>query len=233
MGGVGEEVWLGGGQGVGREAEGAADGAGSAVAGGEDVYVGVADHDGLSGGDGRVDELTGLGDEGEQAMGIGLFSVEAVASVVLEEEAGEIEVVADGAGGVDRLVGEECDGKSGVSVADKFERVDDTGVEGGEVDFVDAVEVQEKGDCFGYILFVVNVTLGIAEGTADKHGGSVAEVAGDHGFGEKWFIEVGEHGVDGVGEIDSGVDEGTVKVEDEETKGREMRHVAMLAGRDD
>ena len=42
-------VGLGGGQGVRGEAEGAADGAGSGVAGGEDVDVRVADHDGFGG----------------------------------------------------------------------------------------------------------------------------------------------------------------------------------------
>ena len=50
---MGEEVGLGGGEGVGREAEGAGDTAGAAVAGGEDVDVGVADHDGCGGGDER------------------------------------------------------------------------------------------------------------------------------------------------------------------------------------
>lgn len=77
------------------EAEGAADGLCSGVAGGEDVYVRVADHDGLGGGDGLTCDGGGFGDEGEEAVGIGLFGVEAVAAVVLKEERREAEVRAD------------------------------------------------------------------------------------------------------------------------------------------
>ena len=85
---------------------------GSAVAGGEDVYVGVADHDGLGGSDGvRPRGRGGFGDEGEEAVGVGLFGVEAVAAVVLEEEGREVEVVADVAGGVDGFVGEDGHGE--------------------------------------------------------------------------------------------------------------------------
>ena len=52
---------------MGREAEGAGDAAGAAVAGGEDVDVGVADHDGCGGGDERLFWLKCVGfcDEGE------------------------------------------------------------------------------------------------------------------------------------------------------------------------
>ena len=80
---------------MGGEAEGAADGAGAAVAGGENVYVGVADHKGMGGGDGFARDDAGFGDEGEKAVGVGLLGVEAVAAVVLEEETREAEVSAD------------------------------------------------------------------------------------------------------------------------------------------
>ena len=56
----------------------------------------------------------------------------------------------------------------------------------------------------------------IAEGTADKERGSVADVAGDDGHGKLRLAEVFEGGVDGVAEVGAGVDEGTVEVEDEE-----------------
>ena len=55
----------------------------------------------------------GVFDEGEEAVRIGLFGVEAVAAVVLEEEAVEVEVVADVAGGVDGFVGEDGHGEMG------------------------------------------------------------------------------------------------------------------------
>jgi hypothetical protein len=102
--GVGEVVGWGVGEGVGIEAEGAADAAGATAAGGEDVDVGVADHDGFGGGDGAAGVGGGFLDEGFEAMGVGLFGVEAVAAVVLEEEAGEAEVCADVTGGVDGFV---------------------------------------------------------------------------------------------------------------------------------
>ena len=69
------------------------------------------------------------------------------------------------------------------------------------------------------VFFVVDVAFGVAEGSADEEGGSVADVAGDDGFGELGFAEVGEGGVDGVAEVDAGVDEGAVEIEDEEAWG--------------
>src|ERR1700733_1527299 len=89
------------------EAEGAANAARGAVAGGEDVNVGVADHDGLGRGNGVAGEDGGFGDESLQAVRVGLLGVEAVAAVVLEEEAREVEMVADVAGGTDWFVGED------------------------------------------------------------------------------------------------------------------------------
>ena len=93
---------------VGLEAEGAADAARAAVASSEDVDVGVADHDGLGGGDDAAGDRAGFSNEGLKAMRVGLFRVEAVAAVVLEEEAREIEVGADVAGWIDGFVGQDC-----------------------------------------------------------------------------------------------------------------------------
>lgn len=184
-GAVGQQVWLGSGQGVGRESEGAAKGAGSAVAGRKDVDVGVAYHDGLCGRDGCKVRLhgAGFGDEGEECVGIGLFGVEAVAAVVLKEEAREAEVVADVAGGVDGLVGEDGHGELGVGSADGFERGQDAGIDVGEVEFVDAVVVEKERNRIGDILLVVDVAFGVSECAADEHGGSIADVAGDDVIG--------------------------------------------------
>ena len=84
---MGEVVGLDGEQGLGREAKRAADGSGSAVAGGEDVYVGVADHQSLSGGDGLAGQGAGLCNESKKTVRIWFFGMEAVAAVVLKEEA--------------------------------------------------------------------------------------------------------------------------------------------------
>ena len=75
---------------------------------------------------------------------------------------------------------------------------------------MDAVVREEKGEGFVDVLFVVDVAGGVAEGSADEHGDAVADVAGDDGFGEGGSAEVGEGGVDGVAEVDAGVDEGAV-----------------------
>ena len=95
------------GEGVRFETEGAADADGSAVACGENVDVGVADHDGFGGGDGAAREGARLVDEAFEAVGVGLFGVKAVAAVVLEEEGRQAEVVADVAGGFYGFVGQD------------------------------------------------------------------------------------------------------------------------------
>ena len=85
-GGVGQVVWWDVGERVGFEAEAAADAVSAAVAGGKDVGVGIADHDGFGGSDLPASDGAGFGDESLEAVRIGLFGVEAVAAVVLEEE---------------------------------------------------------------------------------------------------------------------------------------------------
>jgi hypothetical protein len=99
---------------------------------------------------------------------------------------------------------------------DGFEGFKNARVEDGVVELVEAVVVEEEYEGFGYIFFVVDVAFGVAEGPADEKGGAVADVAGDDGFGELRFAEVGEGGVDGVTEVGAGVDEGAVEIEDEE-----------------
>ena len=79
---------------------------------------------------------------------------------------------------------------------------------------MDAVVVEEEGEGFSHIFLVVDVAFGIAKGSADEERGAVTDVAGDYSFGEFWFAEVGEGCVDGVAEIDTGVDESAVEVKD-------------------
>lgn len=147
--------------------------------------------------------------------------MEAVAAIVLEEVRGDAEVVTDLAGGVDGFIGEDSHEGIGQGSADGLEGFHDAGVDVGVVEFVDAIVVEEEGKGFGYIFFVVGIAFGIAEGAADEHGGSVADVAGDDGLGEDEFAEVGEGGVDGVAEILARVDEGPIEIEDYEARGIE------------
>jgi hypothetical protein len=70
--------------------------------------------------------------------------------------------------------------------------------------------------------------VGVAEGAADEHGGAVADVAGDEGVGQGRLADVGEGGVDGVAEVEGGVDERAVEIEDEQT-GRNTNHGASVS----
>src|SRR6202012_4156580 len=134
------------------------------------------DHDGFGGGDGAAGEGRGFLDEGFEAVRVGLFGMEAVAAIVLEEEAREAEVSADVAGGMDGLVGEDGHEDLRVSGAYGFEGFEDAGVDVGVVEFVDAVVVEKECESFGYILLVGGVAFGVADGAADEHGGSIADV---------------------------------------------------------
>jgi len=73
----------------------------------------------------------------------------------------------------------------------------------------------DEGVVMGIGFCVYQVSVG--ECATDESGGSVADVSRD-GVGRKLRLaEVSEGGVDGVGKVDLGVDEGTVEVEDQES----------------
>jgi len=57
---------------------------------------------------------------------------------------------------------------------------------------------------------------GIAEGAAHQHWGAVAYVGGDDIAGEFRASQVLEHGVYGVDEVEAGVDQGSVEIEDQQ-----------------
>jgi hypothetical protein len=129
---------------VGLEAKGASDAVSAAVAGGEHVNVSVADHDGFGWGDSATREGASFLDEGFEAVGVGLLGVEAVAPIVLKEEAGEAEVCADVPGGMDRFVGEDGHQDLRMCRADGFERFENARVDVGIVELVDAIVVEEE-----------------------------------------------------------------------------------------
>ena len=125
--------------------------------------------------------MAGFGDEGFEAGGVGFFEVEAIAAVDLEEEGSEGEAGADLARGIDGLVGEDGEQGAGKGGANGGEGVEDAGVGAGVVEFVDAIVVEEEGKRGGYILLVVEVAFGVAEGAAKEHGGAVADEGADGG----------------------------------------------------
>jgi len=96
-------------------------------------------------------------------------------------------------------------------------RMEHVVVDAGEVELMDAVIVQEVFERGENVLFIVEVALGIAEGTADQHGGTVTDVSGDEGVGQLRLAEVEERGIDGVAEVPAGVDQRAVEIEDKQT----------------
>ncbi len=68
----------------------------------------------------------------------------------------------------------------------------------------------------------------VAEGSADEHGGAVADVAGDEGIGQGRLADVGERCVYGVAEVEGGIDERAVEIEDKQA-GRHTNHGASVA----
>ena len=70
--------------------------------------------------------------------------------------------------------------------------------------------------------------MGVAEGAADEHGGAVADVAGDERVGQGRLADVGEGGVDGVAEVEGGIDERAIKIKDQQA-GRHTNHGASVA----
>src|ERR1700677_2123337 len=90
-GGVGEVLWWSVGKGVGLEAEGAANAVSAAASGGEDVGVGVPDHDGFGWRYSDTGDGARFGDENLEAVRVGFFCVEAIAAIVLKEEGREAE----------------------------------------------------------------------------------------------------------------------------------------------
>ena len=73
-------------QGVRFESEGATNAADAAVARGENVDIGIADHNGFIGWDGVASQGGCFGNESLETMRVGLFGVKTVAAIVLEEK---------------------------------------------------------------------------------------------------------------------------------------------------
>jgi hypothetical protein len=186
-----------------------------------DVDLAVADHDCFIG------AYADLVHEGAEAEGIGLFEGEGVSTIDVEEVAGEAEAFADAAGGANGLVGKHSHNAGGgwgygvgvVEGMEGMERVEDSFVGVGEVEFMSAVVVEKEG--VGLVLELgVDLldwdVVGGGEGAAEEHRCTVADEAGYGGIIESGAADVLEGGVDAVAEILGRIDEGAVEVEYEE-----------------
>jgi hypothetical protein len=70
--------------------------------------------------------------------------------------------------------------------------------------------------------------VGIAERAPDEHGSAVSDIAGDEGIGQGWFADVSECGIYRVAEVERGIDERTVEVEDKKA-GWNTEHAASVS----
>ena len=120
-----------------------------------------------------------------------------------------------------------------VAGANLREGFEDAVVAAGVVELVGAVvgeeEVEGAAEEVVAVAGVEGVEIaGIAEGAADEHGGAVADVAGDEGIGQGRLADVDEGGVYGVAEVERGVDQRAVKIEDQQA-GWNTNHGASVA----
>ena len=140
---VDQHIGRGVNEGLRTEAKYAADRPRAGVAGRLDVYLAVADHDGL------LRRGAGFFHQRAQAKGIGLLYGEAVAPIDMEEVVGQAQPLADAARRIHGLVGEhghDSRGAAGrvVQLVQRLQRVENAFVGIGEVQLVLAVVLQEK-----------------------------------------------------------------------------------------
>jgi hypothetical protein len=106
-----------------------------------------------------------------------------------------------------------------VELVEGMERVEDAFIGVGEVELVSAVIVEEESVGLGmeFGVDVVGVdAVGRRERAADEHRRSIANKAGDKGIFKAGSAGVDEGCVDAVAEILRRIDEGAIKVEDEQ-----------------
>ena len=167
------------------------------------------------------EEPGGLIDEGEETGGIGLFEVEAIATIDLEEKRRETKASADLARGSNRLVGQNGEHSVRKSRLDCGERLGNAGVHAGVVELVKPVVAEKEGQGAGQHLLVVSVALRVTQGPTKQHGSSVADECPEQRHGERWPVEVSECCIDRVGQILFGVDQSSVEVKDDEAQSHE------------
>jgi hypothetical protein len=143
--------------------------------------------------------------DGIGTEGVGFFGGESVASVDGAEIFGEAESFEDAHADAFGLIGKHGHGHGGKML----EGLGDAGIGAGVVHFVSFVMSEEKFE--GAVEFGGRGAE--AQGFGDQDGGAVADVAGDDFFGELGALQFAQGGVDGMDQVELGIDEGAVQVE--------------------
>jgi hypothetical protein len=120
-----------------------------------------------------------------------------------------------------------------MAVADLGEGIEDAVVASGVVELMGSIVGEEEVEGAAEETVAVGgvegvEVVGIAEGAADEHGGTVTDVAGDERIWKGRLADVGESCVDGVAKVEGGIDKRAVEVEDEQA-GRHTNHGASVA----
>ena len=95
---------------------------------------------------------------------------------------------------------------------DRFQRRDHPVIYGGVVELVDAVVAEEVLQRLGH----ESVILRVAQRPPHQHSSAIADIGRDHLFRERGPAVIEEHGVDRLGEVFARIDEGSVKIEDDQ-----------------
>src|SRR5215510_10349363 len=82
----------------------------------------------------------------------------------------------------------------------------------GIVEFVDAIVSQEIFQGF----LDEPLIIGVAQSSANQHGGAIADIAGNGVVGRFWAMKMPQHGIHRMNQVQTGVNQGAVQVKNEE-----------------
>src|ERR1019366_6465560 len=197
------QVGSGIGQRFGLEPVGDATTGNAGVARGLNVHGAVADHEGAAAAD------AGLLAEGFHADGVGLLEVETIAAVDLEKAIVDTQTIDDRLADANRLVGEHRHALA--RRVQPVERFIDAGVEGGVIQVVLAVVLEKKLERFLDLFFAGLVS----QRAPDQQRRAVAHIRVDPLIFERRHAHVAAGRVDGLGQVQFGIEQGAVEIENQ------------------
>ena len=189
------------------EAVGHAAGPDAGIAPSKDIHRGVANDGRLLGTSFRLFK------QRARAFGIGFLGGKAVASVHVEEKLAQPKGFDDCTRGMNWFVGKYRHLPSdAVQALNRSQALPDAVVDVGMVKFVYSVVGEKIVQCFFQELLVFR----IAEGAPHQHGSAISDVGSDHFTGQLGPPKMPEHGIDGMNQVEPRINQGAVKVEDQQ-----------------
>src|SRR5450432_2360262 len=200
---VDQDVGRGAFQRVRREPIGHSDGIDTGVAGSDYVYVRVADNGGF------FRTRPGFFQQRGHTRRVRLLGMKTVATIDLEKVFAQSERVNDSPRWHDGLVAEDSHLHWATIAAgdNRVEGWEDAIVNIGIVQLVLSVIVHEIEQGILDVIFIV----GVAKRSSHQHWCTVPDIAGNDLIGQFRLLEMAEHGVDGVGQVQPGVNQGAIQ----------------------